>query len=149
MTASTAKIGLGAALLMGDGGSPEAFAIVANVVNVDGPSEAMETVDVTHLQSTGGYREYLPHLKDGGEVSLTVHYDPTHSTHDGSTGLKAKFDGRTLTNFKIDMSDQFASNNVLTFAAYVTGLGKSIEVDNVIQMAVTLKVTGAVSVTTE
>lgn len=146
MTASTAKIGLGTALEMGDGQSPEVFATVANVVNIDGPGESMETVDVTHLQSTGGYREFLPHLKDGGEVTLTVHYDPTHPTQDGSTGLKKKFDDRSLTNFRINQSTQFATNGILSFSAYVTGLGKTTNVDGVIEQQVTLRTTGPVLV---
>lgn len=149
MTQSTAKIGLGAALLMGDGGSPEAFAIIANVVNIDGPSEQMEVVDVTHLQSTGGFREKIPHLKDGGEVSFTLHFNPTEATHDDSTGLKAKFDARTLTNFKVDLTDQFASDNIISFAGYVTGLGLAVAVDNVIEQQATITVTGAVTRSTE
>lgn len=143
MTASTAKIGLGAALWMGDGGSPETFTQVANVVSIDGPSETMETVDVTHLQSTGGYREYLPHLKDGGEVTVTTHYDPTHATHDGTTGLKKKYDDRSLVNFKFDMSQQFATNGVINFSAYVTALSKGAQVDQALEQQVTLRITGA------
>lgn len=154
MAVSTGKIGLGAVLKMGDGASPtEAFTAIANIASISGPSETMETVDTTHLSSTGGYREFRPHLKDGGEVTFTIHYDPTHATHDDATGLKKKFDDRLLTNFQIDLSNLsdggggFASNNLITFAAYVTNLGMNVPIDDMVTRDVTLKVSGAIAIT--
>lgn len=147
MVASTAKIGLGALLKIGDGQSPEVFTAIANVVGFTGPAETMETVDITHLASTGGYREWLPHLKDGGEVSITMQYDPLAATQGEVSGLKAKYDGRTLTNFQVDMSSQFASKNLISFSAYVTQLGMEVALDNVIQRPTTLRITGPVVIT--
>jgi len=143
MTISTGQVGLGVTINMGDGGSPEVFAALANVANIDGPGESVETVETTHLASTGGYREFRPHLKDAGEVTLTMHFDPTHATQDSTTGLKAKYDANTLTNFEIDLSTVFTGGeNKVSFAAYVTNLGLAIAVDNIIERPVTLRVNG-------
>lgn len=149
MPATTGKIGLGTLIKMGDGQDPEVFTSIANVADINGPNESMETVDSTHLNSTGGYREFLAHLKDGGEVALTCHYDPNHATHDGSTGLRKKYIDRILTNFQIDTSAVITSgNNLISFAAYVINLGPQFSVDNLIGFDVTLKVSGAVSIGT-
>lgn len=145
MVASTGKIGIGTALKMGDGATPtEAFATVANVVGIDGPGRSMEIVDATHLQSTGGYREKIPHLKDGGTVSLTVHYDPTHATHDEATGLPKKYEDRTLTNFQIVWPTVVGKTH--SFAAYVTNVGAQFQVDDLIQMTCELTISGPVTV---
>lgn len=149
MAATTGKIGLGVVIKMGDGAGSEVFTAIANVADISGPNTTMETVDTTHLGSTGGYREFLAHLKDGGEITLTCHFDPNHATHDDASGLRSKFDNRTLTNFQIDMSAAFSTgDNQIDFAAYVTSLGNSFAVDNVISMDVTLKVSGAVGFST-
>lgn len=143
MPASTGTIGLGTILKMGDGATPtEVFADVANVVGIDGPGRSMEIVDATHLASVGGYREKIPHLKDGGTTSLTVQYDPNHATHDEATGLGLKFENRTLTNFQINLPTSPAKT--ISFAAYVTNMGTGIEVDNLIQLTLELTITGQV-----
>lgn len=144
MAATTGKIGLGATLEMGDGGGSEVFAAVANVVSITGPGEKMDTVDVTHLGSTGGYREFLPHLKDGGEVTFECHFDPTHATQNDSTGLRSKYSNRTKTNFRLNWYGAGIPFRD-SFAAYVTALGKATPVDNVVKMDVTLKISGPVT----
>ena len=50
------------------------FAMYLDNVNVGGASADM--VDVTHQGSTADWREKLSGLKDGGQITLTVHYDP-------------------------------------------------------------------------
>lgn len=140
---SNAKVGLGVAIQIGDGGSPEQFATIAEVPSFDGPNETMEFVDKTTLQSTGGYREWLPHLKDGGEVTIPMRFDPTHPTQDGQTGLKQKYNDRDRTNFRIDCGPAGVSIR-FDFAAYVQNVGLAVAVDNLIERPVTLKVDGPV-----
>lgn len=45
------------------------------LVDVDYGGVSAETVDVTHQKSTSLYREFLPGLRDGGEVTLTGNFD--------------------------------------------------------------------------
>lgn len=38
------------------------------------PKSETDYVEVTSLDSTGGYREYIPGLKDAGEIEVTANY---------------------------------------------------------------------------
>lgn len=143
--ATTGKTGLGTSLKMGNGASPEVFSPIANVVSIDGPSETLETVDATHLLSPNFFREKLPHLKDGGQVTTTIQFDPNTATQSQTTGLKKKYDDRVLTHFQIDFSGAgVTGDNMVSFSAYVTNLGKAVAVDRIIEMAVTLTCSGEV-----
>jgi predicted secreted protein len=68
--------GFGTQLKRGDGGAPEVFTAIGNVTSIGGPSLARETLDVTAHDTADGWREFLGGLKDGGEVSLDINYDP-------------------------------------------------------------------------
>ncbi|MCX4572289.1 outer capsid protein Hoc [Streptomyces sp. NBC_01571] len=67
----------GIALKRSDMATPTAsFTTIGNVTSVSGPEIERETYDVTAHDSTSGWREFIGGLKDGGEVSLDVNYDP-------------------------------------------------------------------------
>ncbi|RJT32800.1 hypothetical protein D3227_25715 [Mesorhizobium waimense] len=144
MTATTGKAGRSAKLKMGDGGGPEIFTAVANIASVTGPNETMTMLDGTHLDS-GEFTEKIPGMKDGGQVAMNCHFDPTNATHDASTGLKKKFDDKTLTNFQIDLTAIWATNNLISFAAYVNLGPIQIAPNEIITREVTLEVSGAVT----
>ena len=55
---SEAISAFGTTLKIGDGATPEVFAAIAEVTNVGGPGMSLDTVDITHPSSTGGWKEY-------------------------------------------------------------------------------------------
>lgn len=149
MPASTGKVGLGVTIEIGDGSSPEVFTAIAQVASINGPRQVLEFVDKTHLQSTGGYREKLPHLKNVEQISLTLHFDPSLT---GQTALRTDFENRTLRNFRIQLGKAggltVADPNWdrrLIFSGYIASVSANFEVDNVIQNEVAIEVTGAVT----
>lgn len=144
MAATTGKAGRGALLQMGDAGSPEIFTSIANIANSTGPNESMTMLDGTHLAS-GEFMEKIAGMKDGGQVTLTCHFDPTNATHDAATGLKKKFDDKTLTNFRINLLAIWATNNLISFSAYVNLGAISLAPNEIITRDVTLEVSGAVT----
>lgn len=52
------------------------FTAIANVTNITSPELTRETIDVTAHDSPNGWREHIGGIKDGGEVSLELNYDP-------------------------------------------------------------------------
>lgn len=70
-----AFIGLGTVLYYDDnpGGAPN-YVAVGEINDLQPPSPQKETVDVTHMGSTGGYREFISGLKDGGEVTFNMNF---------------------------------------------------------------------------
>ena len=67
-------------------------------------------IDVTNLDSTGGYREFIPSFRDGGTVTLSMNFSYT-----GYTALKSDFQSDTLVNYEILLSDGTSVN----FSGYV------------------------------
>jgi hypothetical protein len=153
MAANSGFIGLGAALKIGDGASPEAFAAIANVKSISGPGRTAEIVDTTHLGSTGGYREKRPHLKDSGVISAEMSFDPNHATHKNAAGgLIYIFENRLLKNFLLDWTGCVdASGTAMTwgelFAGYVTNLSQSTPMDDLVTMSLEITLTGASTLT--
>ena len=130
----------GTLLKIGDGGSPESFTTVAEVSSIGGPTLSLDPIDVTSHDSTGGWRQFVGGLLDGGEVSLEINYDPVGATHDASTGLIADMVARTLRNFQLVFPD--TGNTTWTFAALITAFEPSEPIDDKLSASVTLKVSG-------
>ena len=51
-------------------GSTGTTGIIGNLTNISGPGITADTIDVTSHDSTGGYRQFIAGLIDGGEISL-------------------------------------------------------------------------------
>jgi predicted secreted protein len=136
---SDAQSGVGVKIYKGDGTSSETFTAIAEVTNLGGPTMTKEQIEVTSLDSTGGYREYIPGFRDGGEVTLSMNF-----TRAGYILLKAAFDGETTDNYKITVP----SPNAITFdfAAFISNLSApNATPDGAIAAEVTLKVDGQVT----
>ena len=112
---------------------------IAEISAIDGPTKTRETIEVTALDSTGGYREYIPSLREGGTISLTMNYSRT--TYDI---MNADFESNTVQNYLISIPD--SSNTHMEFAGLVTEIPFSASVGDKITANCTIKVTGKVYV---
>ena len=120
--ASSAKLGIGAALKIGDGASPEVFATVANVTQFDISKSAPE-VDVTNLQSPGRRREYIGGLIDGDTITVNFHLDLDSATQNDAAGIIKTMKNGETRNFRLDWSAMgYTANDIYTFPAVVTAL---------------------------
>ncbi len=137
---SEARLGKGFLVQRGDGGSPENFTTVAEVLDADGPGLSADSVEATHQESPNYWREFIPGLKDGGEISFDVNHDPDNATHDATTGIVADFNNRTVRNWRVAFPSP--SSKTWTFPAFVTGFEPSNPVADRSTASVTLKVTG-------
>jgi predicted secreted protein len=139
MPATTGKIGYGSQLLMDDGLG--VYTALANVQSID-LNESFDTIEATHMLSDNAYREYIANLKDGGDCSVKLHFDVTNATQNHITGLRKKFANRTLTNFRVVYPDGGNRDN---FSAFVSKVGRALKVDSIMELDVTLKITGPVT----
>lgn len=135
-----AHAAIGTKLKIGDGGSPESFTTIAEVVDISGPALSVDTADATHHSSSGDYEEVVPTVIRSGEVSFDINYLPTDSTHDATDGLLNDLENKTLRNFELIFTD--GSNTKWSFSAYVTGFEESAPHDDKLDASVTLKVSG-------
>lgn len=123
----------GTQLLRGDGGTPEIFTAIANVTSISGPGLSRETIDVTAHDSPDGWMEFVGGLKDAGEVSADINYDP--SKHDT---LVADFDDDEPRNYQL----VFPDGTTWSFAAILTGFEPEAPYDDKLAASLTFKVTG-------
>lgn len=123
----------GTTLARGDGAGSETFTAIANITNIVPPNLSRDTIDVTAHDSTEGWKEFIATLKDGGEVSIDVNYDP--SEHDT---LVADFADTEARNYQITFPD----TSVWSLAAWMTGFAPTAPYDDKLAARITFKVTG-------
>ncbi len=128
--------GFGTIMARGDGAAPtEGFTPIANVGNISGPGLTRETIDVTAHDSPNQYTEHKGGLKDGGEVSFDLNYNPP--VHDI---LINDFDDENPRNWRIIFPDP--GTTTWTFAAILTGFEPSAPYDDKLTASLTFKVSG-------
>lgn len=136
--ASNAFSGVGTLVQRGDGTSTEVFTTIAEINSVDGPNKTRATIDVTSLDSTGGYREFIAGFRDGGEVTLNL-----NMTRDGYDDLNDDFESSSSRNFQIVLPD--AGETTFSFAAFVVELGMAIPMDDKVTARCRMKITGQIT----
>jgi len=112
---------------------------IAEINSISGPTMTRDFIDVTSLDSIGGYREFIAGFRDGGTVSLTMNF--TRATYDI---MKTDFEDDTAQNYEILLPD--VAETSFEFAGLVTELPLEIPTDDKITANVTIKVVGQVSV---
>ena len=126
----------GARLLYNDGSGT--WISVAGIRDLGGFSMSADTVDVTCHSSPGKYREYRSALKDGGEITTDLVFDPEDAIGQGI--LLGKFDTQDVTKWRIE----FATANKQQWQApgIVTNFEASNPVEGEISASLTIKVVG-------
>jgi len=118
--------------------SGSAWVAIAEVNSISGPTMSRDTIDVTSLDSTGGYREFIAGFRDPGTVQLTMNF--TNATYDV---MKTDFEDDTAQNYEIVLADDIHTS--LEFVGLVTELPVEVPTDDKITSTVTIKITGQVT----
>lgn len=138
MPPSSAVVTNGTTLRVGDGGSPEIFTAVAEVVDIAQPGAEAGEVDVTHLLSSA--KEFKGGLRDFGSGTITINSIPGNALQnqledDNATGV--------IRNYRIVLPDTV---NGVSFAAFVKSFKRTqIAIDAPLRAEVVLRATGAVT----
>jgi len=112
---------------------------LAEVNSISGPSMTRDFIDVTSLDSTGGYREFIAGFRDGGTVNLTMNF--TRTTYDL---MKTDFEDDAAQNYEILLPDNDSTS--FEFEGLVTELPLEIPTDDKVTANVTIKIVGQVTV---
>ncbi len=126
MAASGAKSGFGTALTIGSA--------VTEVLDINGPNITRPPIDVTHMASDNGYREFIAGLPDGGEVGFTLNFLKTVATT-----LLGYFDASTQQSCTIIFP---SSLGTITFTGILTGYNVKSTIDAQVTADVTVKISG-------
>jgi predicted secreted protein len=129
--------GKGAKIWLHDG---TALTKLPELLSVTPPSPTRDTIDTTHHESSGDYREFISSLIDAGEATALVHYVPGGA---GDTLLNEAFADGDLRGFAIDVNSATATQQRIAGSVLVTGYEKAdVVIDDKMTATLTLKVSG-------
>jgi predicted secreted protein len=114
------------------------YETIANVTSISGPDRKRETIDVTAHDSPDQYMEFIGGLKDGGEVSLDINYDPGETTHD----LDDDFDDDVPRNYRVVILPNTEDEHTWQLKGIMTELSDEFPYDDKMARTLTIKVTG-------
>lgn len=114
------------------------FTTIANVTSISGPERSRDTIDVTAHDSPDGWMEFIGSLKDGGELSCDINYDPAEITHD----LDDDFGDVDPRKWKIVILPDTADEYTWTLNGILTKLGDEFPYDDKMGRSMTIKVSG-------
>ena len=112
--------------------------VIGGLTSIGGIEITADTMDVTSLESDGGYREFIGAFKDGGEVSIEGYFRPEDA---GQLALQESLDEGQPEDYTIEFPT--TPKATWTFEGIVTGykVGDA-EVDGTIAFGATIKVSG-------
>jgi hypothetical protein len=119
-------------------GSASTYTILAQIIDLDDDFSIGEA-ETTVLSALA--KTYLPTIFDGGDVTLNLRYVP------GDAGIKELITLLTGTPVLGSWQITFPDTTTCTFSGFLKGFGQSIENEAAIDVACTLKVSGAVVIT--
>lgn len=117
--------------------SPDAWVTVAEVVSVTPPSLSRDAIDATHSTSPNKWREFIPGLRDGGEVTLEVNFIPSGI---GTQTILSTFTSDSTVNARINFPDSPVTT--WEFTAFITNFAPDAPFDDKMSATVTFKLSG-------
>ena len=134
--------------------STDVYTAVGNIFDLSGPELERDDVELTVYDSGDRYREYIPGLREGGEITATLNLVSTAGTlqslyHSSAAGTSAGPAGSTGAD-----NGAYESNTASTwrirgpnldtwrFAGYVKGIVQAQPIDDRRTWEVTWKITG-------
>lgn len=116
---------------------------VAGLTSIGGLELTADTIDVTALDSEGGYREFIGGFKDGGEVTLEGYFEP--DTGKGQKELYDLYESGEVEDFVIQFPE--ATGASWQFKGVVTAFGTSADLEDPLAFSATIKVSGKPTLT--
>jgi len=129
--ASDGTHGHGTALVAGTNGT------VGNIISVSIDGQTRDAVDISTMDSTSKFREFISGMADAGEVTVEVNYDGSAAgvANDLNTLYQA---GAVATTWTIVFSD---TSDFESFGC-ITNMSVAVPFDDKITQSITIKLTG-------
>lgn len=144
MATSGARIGWGGKVLVSTDNTEANLTELSEVVSCTFPQDQADEVDVTHLQSPGRRKEFISGLIDGGEVTVTLNYQPGSATDILLTAAKT---AGTTRKVRFEIPDDTGTGTIdwnFTTSGFVKKYAPdTMEAGNKITATATIRITGA------
>lgn len=125
----------------GSGSSPESFTRICQVFSISGLGETSELIDATSFCS-GGYKEYIPGLSDGEEISIECNYEQD-DTNLGN--LIADVKAKATRSYQVVVEDS-SPDETFAFDAVPLSWVLNPAVDNRNTITFTFKISGEITI---
>ncbi|MDX0251150.1 histidine kinase [Sinorhizobium meliloti] len=109
---------------------------LAEVYDITPPSDTVDVVDATHMQSPNRTREFISGLSDPGEASFEMNFVP-------GSASDAKIREIRVSGERVKCRITFPNAVAWTFSGLVTGYEPAVPTDDKMTATVTFKVTGS------
>ena len=133
---TNAKIGFGSLFEIFDNGD---YVTVGEVTNITPPPLSRDAHDATHTESTEGWREFIPGLKNAGEIKIEMNFVPSSAS---DALIREQFDSDSLTQCRIKFPAGISPAEALTLQAIVTNYETTGPIADKMSASLTLKVSG-------
>ena len=136
--ASEAFAGVGTKFRRWNGSS---FDEIAEINTITGPGRTRDVIDVTSLDSTGGYREFITGFRNSGTVTLAMNF--TRVTYEQ---MLDDFESNDLVSYEIALPDGTggALESTIEFDGLVTELPMTIPADDKVTADITIQISGPI-----
>lgn len=114
--------------------------VIGQVRDISGPSMVEDAVDVTTRENND--RVYTAGLRDGGEVTFDVIYDPDLATH---TTLRTALFNETIGSVELQLADIANIYDGFRFEAMVSAMSPEMPLEDALSASITLRTTGTVA----
>lgn len=114
---------------------------IAEIRNITGPGMTRDFIDVSNLDSTAGYREFIAGFRDGGELTFSMNF-----TIGGYDDLLLDYESESVQSYELILPD--SGTTTFSFSGFVTNLPLNITPDDAVTVDVTIKISGQVSMAT-
>jgi len=113
---------------------------ISEINSITGPNPTRDFIDVTSLDSSGGYREFITGFRDAGELTMNCNF----SVAAWDDWYNA-FEISSTTTCVITLPNTAASQ--FEFSGYCTSISLGIPLDDKVTMDITFKLTGPITFT--
>lgn len=134
--ATSASIGYGSKFALATAAAPTTFVDVAEVTDITPPSDKIDVIDATNMDSPNGTREFIIGLNDPGECSFEMNFIPGSA---GDDQIQAIRDARLPVPCRIT----FPNDVTWSFTGILTGYEPAVPTEDKMMASVTFKVTGS------
>lgn len=110
---------------------------IGDLSSIGSPSITQEELDVTTLDSEGGYREFIAGFKDPGEVVVSGFFVPSDA---GQAAVYAALESGDIQDFEIIYPPQLGAS--WSFQGIVTAFNVTSETEEAIGFEATIRVSG-------
>jgi len=119
--------------------SGTAWEQLGEVTDISGPGMSRATIDTTHLATEGGYRTFITGFRDAGSLTFTMNFN-----RDAYDLLKSDFESDVAVAYEMVLPDDEKTS--FEFSGLVTEIPLTVPTDDKISVAVTIKISGVVTV---